>query len=138
MILEHHIIPFVFYVGLINAYHVGQIIIKHLTKDSKFPMYNVLTMPLALAVMDSMSPLLGLWPSVLGYGTYQIAFVFCCVGLAVGVYGSFIVGSWYSCSDHSLTISQYDIITTICDYLDIWCLTIKYPQNDKSEQKKLK
>lgn len=22
---------------------------------------------------------------------------------------------------------QHDIITTICDYIDIWCLTIKHP-----------
>ncbi|EGC47902.1 conserved hypothetical protein [Histoplasma capsulatum var. duboisii H88] len=21
----------------------------------------------------------------------------------------------------------FDVITTICDYLDIWCLSIKYP-----------
>ncbi|KAG8534329.1 uncharacterized protein KY384_001173 [Bacidia gigantensis] len=91
IILEHHLIPFVFYVGLINAYSVGQIIIKHLTKDTKFPMYNVLTMPLGLAVVDSLGPALGLWPSALGGGTYQIAFLFCCVGLGVGVYGSFVV-----------------------------------------------
>ena len=91
VILEHHLIPFIFYVGLINAYSVGQIITKHLTHDSKFPMYNVLTLPLALAVFDSLGPVLKLWPSTLGYGTYQIAFLFSCVGLAVGVYGSFIV-----------------------------------------------
>ncbi|KAL9126368.1 MAG: hypothetical protein Q9217_004570 [Psora testacea] len=104
VILNHHLIPFVFYIGLINAYSVGQIIVKHLTKDSKFPMYNVLTLPLAVAVLDSMGPFLGLWPSALGGGTYQIAF--------------------------------YDIITTICDYLDIWCLTIKHPSQEE-EQKKL-
>lgn len=33
---------------------------------------------------------------------------------------------------------QYDIITTICDYLDIWCLTIKHPYNEKDEKKKAK
>jgi len=33
-------------------------------------------------------------------------------------------------------VSQYDIITTICDYLDIWCLTIKHPYNEESETKK--
>lgn len=26
-----------------------------------------------------------------------------------------------------LICDQYDVITTICDYLDIWCLTIKHP-----------
>ena len=93
VILRHHLIPFVFYIGLINAYSVGQIIIKHLTKDGKFPMYNILTLPLGLAVLDSMGPWTGLWPSALGGGTYQIAFLFSCVGLGVGVYGSFVVSS---------------------------------------------
>lgn len=91
VILHHHLIPFVFYVGLINAYSVGQMIIAHLTKNLEFPMYNVLTIPLGLAVLDSLGPMLFLWPSALGDGTYQIAFVFCCLGLGVGVYGSFVV-----------------------------------------------
>ncbi|KAL8752717.1 MAG: hypothetical protein Q9184_005648 [Pyrenodesmia sp. 2 TL-2023] len=122
IILHHHLIPFVFYIGLINAYSVGQIIIAHLTKNPQFPMYNVLTVPLALAVADSLGPAVGVWPSALGSGTYQIAFVFLCMGLGFGVYGSFV----------------YDIITTICDYLDIWCLTIKHPYNAKDEKKKAK
>lgn len=54
-------------------------------------MFNILTVPLGLAVADSMGPVIGLWPSVLGFGTYQIAFVFMCMGLSVGVYGSFVV-----------------------------------------------
>lgn len=91
VILEYHLIPFVFYVGLINAYSVGLMIIAHLTKNEKFPMYNVLTIPLGLAVLDSLGPLLGLYPSALGSGTYQIAFVFMCMGLGIGVYGSFVV-----------------------------------------------
>lgn len=91
IILEQHLIPFTFYIGLINAYSVGQIITAHLTKNPEFPMRNILVLPLGLAVLDSLGPTLGLWPSVLGSGTYQIAFMFSCLGLAVGVYGSFIV-----------------------------------------------
>lgn len=30
---------------------------------------------------------------------------------------------------------QFDVITTICDYIDIWCLTIKYPYVEETEQK---
>ncbi|KAI4175138.1 MAG: hypothetical protein LQ343_001899 [Gyalolechia ehrenbergii] len=90
IILHHHLIPFVFYIGLINAYAVGQIIVAHLTKNPEFPMYNVLTLPLALAVVDSLGPPVGVWPSALGFGTYQISYVFLCMGLGVGVYGSFI------------------------------------------------
>lgn len=91
VILQYHLIPFIFYVGLINAYSVGQIIIAHLTKSPDFPRFNILSVPLGLAVVDSMGPMLGIWPSILGNGTYQIAFIFSCLGLAVGVYGSFIV-----------------------------------------------
>jgi ethanolaminephosphotransferase len=113
VILHAHLVPFVFYVGLINAYSVGKIITAHLTKQPSFPYTNSLIIPLGLAVADSVGPHLGLWPSVLGDGVYQIAFMFACLGLGVGVYGSFV----------------YDIITTICDYLDIWCLTIKHPKD---------
>lgn len=91
IILEQHLIPFTFYIGLINAFSVGQMIVAHLAKLKEFPRYNILSLPLGLAVFDSLGPTLGLWPSVLGDGTYQIAFVFSCLGLAVGVYGSFVV-----------------------------------------------
>jgi len=110
IILHHHLVPFILFAGLINAYSVGQMIVAHLAKD-RYPYKNVLIVPLALAVGDSLGPRLGLWPSALGDSTYQIAFVFLMLGLAFGVYGSFV----------------HDVITTICDYLDIWCLTIKHP-----------
>lgn len=110
MILHEHLVPFVVYVGLINAYSVGQMIVAHLTK-SAFPYTNVLVYPLAFGVVDSLGPRLSLWPSALGEGVYQVAFMFCCFGLAIGVYGSFVI----------------DVIVSICDYLDIWCLTIKHP-----------
>lgn len=124
-ILHHHLVPFTFVVGLINAYSVGQMIVAHLAK-ARFPYKNILILPLACGVIDSVGPRLGLWPSALGDGVYQVAFVFLCLGLGLGVYGSFI----------------YDVITSICDYLDIWCLTIKHPyvegQSDKKELKKSK
>jgi len=42
------------------------------------------------------------------------------LGIAIGVYGSFVV----------------DVIVTICDYLDIWCLTIKHPYVEEDEKAK--
>jgi ethanolaminephosphotransferase len=110
VILHHHLVPFILFAGLVNAYSVGQMIVAHLVK-ARFPYQNVLVVPLALAVVDSLGPRLGLWPSALGSDIYQVAFVFLCLGLSLGVYGSFV----------------HDVITTICDYLDIWCLTIKHP-----------
>ena len=85
-------------------------------------MQNVLALPLVYGVLDSAGPLLkektGLgWPSALGDGVYQVAFLFTCLGLAVGVYGSFVV----------------DVIVSICDYLDIWCLRIKHPYTAETE-----
>jgi ethanolaminephosphotransferase len=115
LILHQHLVPFLFFIGIINAYSVGQMIVAHLTK-SRFPYYNVLTLPLIFGVLDSIGPILqnklGFgWPSALGHDVYQVSFMFSSLGLAIGVYGSFVV----------------DVIYTICDYLDIWCLRIKHP-----------
>lgn len=94
-ILYNHLVPFVFYAGLVNAYSVGQMIVAHLV-ILDFPYHNVLVLPLAYAVFDSLGPFLqkniGIgWPSALGDGTYQVAYVFCMLGMAIGVYGSFVV-----------------------------------------------
>src|SRR5690242_1178867 len=94
-ILHHHLVPFVFYAGLINAYSVGRMIISHLTK-SRFPRGNVLIYPLIYGVIDSLGPFLqehlGFgWPSALGSDVYQVAFVFLCLGLEVGVRGGLVV-----------------------------------------------
>jgi ethanolaminephosphotransferase len=125
-ILHNHIVPFAIFAGLMNAYSVGQIITAHLVKLD-FPYYNVLVLPLAYGVIDSLGPWLQYetshawlgWPSALGDGVYQVAFMFCMLGMAIGVYGSFVV----------------DVIVTICDYLDIWCLTIKHPWHEGMENK---
>ena len=113
-VLYHHLVPFVFFAGIVNAYSVGQMITAHLVK-LPFPFYNVLALPLAYGVIDSLGPLLlkhfGIgWPTALGHDEYQVSYVFLMLGLALGVYGSFVV----------------DVIVSICDYLDIWCLTIKH------------
>lgn len=123
IILHQHLVPFVFLVGIMNAYGVGQMIVAHLTK-SRFPFFSILNAPIALGVVDSLGPVLkhylGIgWPSVLGPDIYQISYMFLCLGLAIGVYGSFVV----------------DVIVTICDYLDIWCLTIKHPKVEAKSAK---
>ncbi|EHK43002.1 hypothetical protein MKX08_003797 [Trichoderma sp. CBMAI-0020] len=117
-ILHHHLIPFALFAGLVNAYSVGQMITAHLTK-MRFPYWNILGVLVGFGVADSIGPVLlnnyGVgWPSSLGDGVYQTAYVFLMLGTALGVYGSFVV----------------DVIVTICDYLDIWCLTIKHPHHE--------
>ena len=133
-ILENHLIPFVLYVGLINAYSVGRMIVGHLVK-APFPYFNILQVPLALVVLDSAGPFFGLWSSVLGANlSSQVAFVFVSLGLAVGVYGSFVVCLNGSINLRTKTnVSQHDVITTICDYIDIWCLTIKHPHVEEMQ-----
>lgn len=97
-IRENHLVPFLIYVGIVNAYSVGQMIVAHLLK-APFPRSNVLILPLAVAVIDSLGACLRLWWPVLGYSTYQVAFVFTALGIAVGVYGSFVVRTPLLCSD---------------------------------------
>jgi len=123
-ILHNHLVPFVLFVGLVNAYSVGQMITAHLTK-SAFPMHNVLVVPLIFGVLSSLGPYLqeslGFgWPSALGEdgSKYNVAFVFMCLGLGIGIYGTFVV----------------DVIVAICDYLDIWCLTIKHPFTTETQE----
>lgn len=107
-ILYHHLVPFVFFVGLVNAYSVGQIITAHLLLTD-FPYQNIIVVPLNYGVLDSLGPVLqehfGFgWPSALGDDVYQIAFMFTCLGLAIGVYGTFVA----------------DVLVTICDYLGVY------------------
>lgn len=117
-ILHNHLVPFALFCGLVNAYSVGQMITAHLVKLD-FPYTNVLVLPLAYGVFDSLGPWLQYefghpwlgWPSALGDDVYQVAYMFLMLGVSIGVYGSFVV----------------DVIVTICDYLDIWCLRIKHP-----------
>lgn len=100
VILREHLVPFLFFLGACFAYQVGLIITAHLTK-SPFPFFNILLVPIFAGLVDSLGPILrehlgtrfgGIgWPSALGEGTYAVAYVFLCLGLAMGVYGSFVV-----------------------------------------------
>lgn len=111
-ILNNHLVPFVFLAGLINAYSVGQIITAHLVKLD-FPYQNILVLPLAVAVVDSLGPFLtehiGFgWPSALGYGEYEVAYMFCMLGMAIGVYGSFVVS-------RNLNPASYQVANRVID-----------------------
>lgn len=121
-ILHGHLVPFVLFAGVVNAFSVGRMITAHLLQKP-FPYFNVLGLTLMFGVVDSLGPkmqeYLGFgWPSALGDGVYQVAYLFLILGTALGVYASFVV----------------DVIITICDYLDIWCLTIKHPYVEETEQ----
>lgn len=96
-----------FFLGACFAYQVGLIIVAHLTK-TPFPFFNVLLLPIFVGVVDATGPYLrektgGLigWPSALGEGPYEVAYVFLCMGLSLGIYGSFVVSTlrpmWLYC-----------------------------------------
>lgn len=118
--LYHHLVPFILFAGLVNAYSVGQIITAHLVQQP-FPYFNVLVLPIAYGVFDSLGPVFQKyfgfgWSSFIENGSYQSTYCICMLVFALAIYGSFVV----------------DIIVTICDHLDIWCLTIKHPWNQKT------
>ena len=100
-ILKEHLLPFMFFLGASFAYQVGLIIVAHFTQ-SPFPFFKgmLLTIFIFIGMMDSMgifllqytSGIIG-WPSALDDDHYQVGYVFLCMGLALGVYGSFVVGT---------------------------------------------
>merc|ERR1711881_496825 len=51
VILNHHLVPFMFFAGLINAYSVGQMIVAHLTK-SRYPYGNILMLPMLYSLTN--------------------------------------------------------------------------------------
>ena len=89
-IRQNYLVPFILFIGLVNAYSVGQMIVAHLVKTS-FPYHNVLILPLAFAVADSFGASLGLWSSIIGADLNQVEFVLLLLGFAIGIYGTFVV-----------------------------------------------
>ncbi|TGZ83737.1 ethanolaminephosphotransferase [Ascodesmis nigricans] len=109
-ILFDHLIPFLLFIGIASAYQVGLIITAHLVR-APYPYTNVLFIPMIFGIFDALAPsIVPGWKSALGDGHYVVAYMFMCLGVCFGVHGSFIV----------------DVVMNICEYLDIWCLTIKY------------
>lgn len=109
-VLFHHLIPFLLFIGIASAYQVGLIITAHLV-HAPYPYTNVLFIPMIFGIVDALAPrLVPGWKSALGDGQYVVGYMFLCLGLCLGVHGSFVV----------------DVIMNICEYLDIWCLTIKH------------
>lgn len=143
-LLEQQTITVILYAGLVNAYAVGRIITAHLTKSS-FPHGDILLVPAYLSIFDSLAVHFGLLEGPVLHD--HVALIFASLGLAIGVYGSFVVSDslhTLACASRSPRpianqcincTEQHDVITSICEYLDIWCLTIKHPYNPSEEVK---
>ena len=90
IVLTNYLVPFTLFVSLLNAYSVGRMIVAHLVK-CEFPYRNILMWPLIFGTVDAAGSSLGIWNGIIGDGVSQAAFVYLCLGLALGVYGSFVV-----------------------------------------------
>lgn len=100
-------IPFMLFIGTCLAYSVGLMITAHVT-HAAFPFFTpyFLLIPMVISIIfrhkiREVESVIVVWLSL---------------GLAIGVYGSFVV----------------DVISDITSHLDIWCLTIKHPQKSKT------
>ncbi|KAJ9075300.1 hypothetical protein DSO57_1037420 [Entomophthora muscae] len=102
------LVPFIIFLGFTVAYNVGLIILAHLTK-TPFPFFNHLYLFLIFGALNSNMPLLFNRPALL-QGPYEIAYVYYCMAHSVAFY------FYYSSS----------VINEICEYFDIYCLSIKH------------
>ncbi|BFZ64643.1 Phosphotransferase [Saitoella coloradoensis] len=107
-LVTEHLIPLMLFIGAVLAYMVGLMIISHVSHQS-FPHFNILLLPIIYASLDStILPLLFSLPSTISPSNSPL-YVLACLGLAMGVYGSFVM----------------DICTTMCDYFGIRVLSTK-------------
>jgi len=117
------------YLGIVFAYTVGTIIIGHVAKKD-FPYWNITFLPLLVGLADVyITPYFRRY-SLLRWcrwlisrepyisGEYVLGSVLMAFGLSLGVYGGFVM----------------DCIFTMCDYLDINCLTVKKKKQVTSKQ----
>jgi ethanolaminephosphotransferase len=106
-VVTEQCVPFLLFLGVMFAYSVGLIITAHVT-HAPFPYFT---------------PYFLLFPMLAGLlfnhkvGSIEARdIVWLSLGLSIGVHGSFVV----------------DVIKEITGHLDIWCLTIKHPQEKKT------
>jgi ethanolaminephosphotransferase len=129
-IVHHHLLPTSLYLGVVFAYTVGTIIISHVS-EKDFPYWNITFLPLLIGLADVyitpyFRPYCPSWILICREpyisGEYVLGSVLMAFGLSLGVYGGFVV----------------DCIFTMCDYLDINCLTVKKKntvQNGKTKKR---
>jgi phosphatidylglycerophosphate synthase len=111
--LYYHVLPLAVAIGAVFAFTVGKMITAHLTKQA-FPIWNVLQLIPAVGIVIHYVARFNEWDME----TTDLASVWTCIGFAFAVYGCFIG----------------DIITEITTYLDIGCLYIKHPIQQKKDQ----
>jgi len=117
-ILRGHLMPFAFFWGISFAYQVGLLITAH-TTHAPFPFYNALMLWSAVGALDANAPLLFGRAGLIHANVHRaVYFVYASVAVAFLVYAFFI----------------YDVVGTICEYMDMNCLTIKYKPGEEPEK----
>ncbi|KAG5368595.1 Cholinephosphotransferase 1 [Yarrowia sp. C11] len=107
LLLSKYAIVYLFAIGAAFAMQVGQMILAHLVL-APFPHWNVLLFfPFVGLAVHYIAPIFGWDADVVTVNT-----LFACFGATLSIYAFFVL----------------EIIDEITNYLDIWCLRIKYPQ----------
>lgn len=109
-ILRHHLIAFTLTCGFTFAYHVGLLIVAHVTK-APFPMFHVLMIYPILSVIDSyiFPQLFNISPFFNSTPQGQLLWVYAGLLLSIATHAFFV----------------WDVISTVCRFFDINCLTLK-------------
>ncbi|ORZ32205.1 CDP-alcohol phosphatidyltransferase-domain-containing protein [Catenaria anguillulae PL171] len=114
VILGSYLVPLALYVTFLFGHLVGQIITAHVTKGA----YPFFCLNMAPAGVAAGNVLLEFFTGIrIISAAWDGVYMWLSVLFAVGVYAHFAL----------------DVIQTICDELDIWCLTIKHPLKDKAQ-----
>ncbi|KAJ1988193.1 hypothetical protein H4R33_002525 [Dimargaris cristalligena] len=106
-LLTQHLVAFFAFVTFGFGYTVGRMIVAHVTKAS-FPIFNMMFIPILVGAVNANLAQRGL-PHLFPLAQEHY-YVYFCVAYAVVVYLHFAM----------------TVINQICQYLDIWCLTIKH------------
>ncbi|CAO3659866.1 unnamed protein product [Umbelopsis ramanniana] len=116
-IVTEHFLPFALYIGASFGYQVGLIITAHLTK-APFPYFNLMLIPLAIGCINANLPAIaGIEPFF--QGKKELPYLWSCFAFSILVYAHFAIS----------------VINELCDYFDIWCLTIKHKKEGDQTKK---
>ncbi|ORX91021.1 hypothetical protein K493DRAFT_356123 [Basidiobolus meristosporus CBS 931.73] len=109
-IVTHHLTPFMIYCGCSFGYMAGRIILAHVTK-APFPFPHRVYIPLILGSLKAPLPAYFNWNSLFPM-EYEYHYILLALAYSIAIYAHFAIS----------------VICEVCDYFDIWCLSIKHPK----------
>ncbi|KAJ2078266.1 hypothetical protein H4R24_004600 [Coemansia sp. RSA 988] len=103
----NHLVLFLSFVGFAFSYIVGRVIVAHLT-GAPFPKLNRMHIPIFVGTANALAPTFG--AAKLFDAHNEVVLIWFCLAYTGAQYAHFAL----------------EVIDTICNYLDINCLTIKH------------